>query len=252
MYFHEERLPHEEDTAPSSHDVNSENTEIETKTVRLTLTSRHNFPVGTYQTMSMFMDEDDEEYVGDDYDDGEDGDDYEESGMNLTSIIPDMNEEEPESEELRELLQRMDEYIAGLPDEEEEDEDDDTFVLKTLGTMRRKKDSLGREVIEIEYAEDESMDGTNTTLVYSPAQNDLISIHHGGSVMSCLVCERGVRHISTYVTPIMPFEIAVYTGHCDIDLTFEHGGFIELDYLIEMRGMDMQRTKMTVDVICLD
>lgn len=253
MHLHEERLPHEEDSTPSV-EINFENAEIETKTVRLTLTSHHDIPELAPRNMSMFLDgyDDDDEYTSDDeYDDDDDDDDAAEDD-NFGKRLPDVDESELDKDVLDELLKRIDEYIESLPDEEEEKEDENTFVLKTLGKMRRTRDSAGHEVIEIEYAEDESMDDTATTLVYSPTQNDLISIHHGGSVMSCLVCERGVRHISTYVTPIMPFELAIYTRNCDIDLTFEHGGFIELDYLVEMRGMDMQRTKMSVDVVCLD
>ena len=33
--------------------------------------------------------------------------------------------------------------------------------------------------------------------------------------------------------------------------TFEEGGSLELDYMVEIRGADMQRTQMTIDAIAL-
>ena len=118
--------------------------------------------------------------------------------------------------------------------------------------MRRTTDVNGSETIEIEYTEDDSMENTRTVIAFTPSQNDRVSIIHDGPVMSSLVCERGVRHISAYKTPIAPFEVAVYAKRCDADLTFERGGYIELDYLVELRGMDIQRTCMTIDAICFN
>lgn len=276
MNFREERLPHE-DAADSASDAKKDDG---AKTVRITITSHHDIPAHVEEQLSMFCNnaaEYDDDYDEEEYDDAEefeegiyrlyndlmseDGDDI---GENDNDDIEDdfdddddLDYEETELTEaqkakLEEMFRRVDDYIEHLS-EEERLKEENTTVLKSLGKMRRGKDNAGRETIEIVYDEDSSMDNANTTIVYTPSQNDLISIHHDGAgIMSCLVFERGVRHISSYVTPIMPLEMAVYTGHCDANLSFENGGCVELDYLVEFRGMDLQRTKISIDVVCLD
>lgn len=134
---------------------------------------------------------------------------------------------------------------------QESDDEDDVYVFRTLGEMKRQIKSDGREVIEIFYTEDEAMDDTDSVIVYDPLRPNAVSICRTGAVMSTLICEKGVRHISAYQTPFMPFEIAVYTKKCDGRFTFEHGGSIELDYIVEVRGADMQRTLMTIDVVVI-
>lgn len=132
-----------------------------------------------------------------------------------------------------------------------EEEDDDMYVFRTLGSMERKTAEDGHEVIEISYTEEDSMDDTGTVILYDPAKPGYAAIYHTGGVMSALICEKGVRHISAYQTPLMPFEVAVYTKKCDGGFTFDRGGSLELDYMVEIRGADMQRTIMTIDAVVL-
>ena len=105
-------------------------------------------------------------------------------------------------------------------------------------------------MIEIEYSEDESMDDTVTVISYDPKTPDMVTILHNGSVMSSLIYERRRRHISVYSTPIMPLEVAVYTRTLEGGFTAD-GGEMVLDYIVELRGMDVQRTVMKIraDVI---
>ena len=46
----------------------------------------------------------------------------------------------------------------------------------------------------------------------------------------------------------MPFETAVLAKKGDGNMTYEDGGDIDLDYLVELRGMDLQRTEMKLPV----
>ena len=241
MYIHDERLPGE-DIA---------NVPADTKTVRLTLTSQHILTRRLEPGMSMFGDVPagdgdfpegfspdaiaDFDAPYDDFDEG-DEDDFDENGDLLADA----------ANELYRRLEQLVEQISA----DDADAEDDTYVFKTLAQMRRTADADGNETIEIEYTEDDSMENTRTILAFTPAQNNRVSIIHDGPVMSSLVCERGVRHISAYKTPVMPFEVAVYAKRCDADFTYERGGYIELDYLVELRGMDIQRTRMTIDAIC--
>ncbi|MBQ8187840.1 MAG: DUF1934 domain-containing protein [Clostridia bacterium] len=244
MHIHEERLPGEDVTRTSADTA-------DTKTVRLTLTSRHILTRRLGPGMSMFGDaaSDNGEFpegfspeaianFDAPYDDEPYEDEYDEEAAEA-------------AEAADELYQKLEELVEQITAEDEESEDD-TYVFRTLGKMRRTTDVDGNETIEIEYTEDDSMENTRTVIAFTPSQNDRVSIIHDGPVMSSLVCERGVRHISVYKTPVMPFEVAVYAKRCDADLSFERGGYIELDYLVELRGMDIQRTCMTIDAICFN
>lgn len=126
--------------------------------------------------------------------------------------------------------------------------DDDSFVFETLGTIERVILEDGRRVVEVSYTEDESMDDTNTVIRYDSSKEGIVSIYHTGSVISALVCEEGVRHITVYQTPIAPFEIALYTKKCRGGFTYSMGGVMELDYIVELRGADLQRTILKIEV----
>ncbi len=240
MYIHDERLPGE-DIA---------NVPADAKTVRLTLTSQHILTRRLDPGMSMFGDLP-----------AEDGDFPEgfspEAIADFDAPYDDFADEEDfgEADEVAdaadELYRRLEQLVEQITADDENAEDD-TYVFKTLAQMRRTADVDGNETIEIEYTEDDSMENTRTILAFTPSQNNRVSIIHDGPVMSSLVCERGIRHISVYKTPVMPFEVAVYAKKCEADLTYERGGYIELDYLVELRGMDIQRTRMTIDAICFE
>ena len=166
------------------------------------------------------------------YDDDEDGDsDY-------------GDEDEPLSQ-IDELNRKIEEFIR-LLSPESEDENDDALVFETRGVIGKCVRD-GREVIEVSYTEDDSMDGTETVVRFDPRKSRAVTITHTGGVISTLVCEEGVRHITVYKTPVMPFEIAVYTKKCRGFMS-PYGGRIELDYMLELRGADLQRTVMTIEV----
>lgn len=157
----------------------------------------------------------------------------------------DGDEYEDELERVAELNRKLDELIKLISADSEED-DDDSIVFETRGTVERCERD-GRSVIEVRYTEDESMDGTETLIRFDRTRPHSALITHTGGVMSTLVLDEGVRHITVYETPIMPFEIAVYTKNCRGSLSFD-GGVLELDYMLELRGADLQRTVMTIEV----
>ena len=158
----------------------------------------------------------------------------------------DPDEENVSIEDIFEKLKELGDKLGAQADED----DDDVLVFRTLGSMERKVEN-GIEIIEISYAEEDSMDNTNTVIRCDPTKPNSVSVMHSGSVMSALICEQGARHISAYQTPIMPFEVAVYTKKCEGGFTFDCGGSLELDYMVEIRGANMQRTQMTIDAVVL-
>ena len=128
------------------------------------------------------------------------------------------------------------------------DEGDDAFVFQTEALLARQITPDGGVQFEISYQEADSMDDTSTVIRFAPSNPHEVVIFRTGDVISTLCCEKGRRHISSYETPIAPFEVAVFTKDCGGSLSYEKGGSIEVDYIIEIRGMNVQRTKMTIDV----
>ena len=80
-----------------------------------------------------------------------------------------------------------------------------------------------------------------------------LSIERSGTLMNTLICEKGRRHTSVYSSPMipMPLEACTYTRRCDTDLD-EEGGIIFLDYIIEIRGADVQRTTIRMNIVPLE
>jgi len=154
---------------------------------------------------------------------------------------------EADSDGSKDPLQMIEDLARFIAEQDnEEDEDDGAFVFKTLASMTRRTAPDGSEEIEIAYDEHDSLDKTRTVILYNPSKPGSVSIFHEGDVTSIIICEKGVRHFSAYNTPIMPFEIAVYGRKCDGGFTYEDGGELSIDYIIEIRGADVQRTIMRI------
>ena len=209
MKLENERLP--EETA----ETEDENTKI----VHLTITSRHITSVPDGEMMSLFTDADaaDDENADEDEDlqiCGEDG-----------------------------FEALSDEFFSRLTDEVTVGEEDDTYIFGVTGKLKK----AGDHTLELSYADNESLDGTFTVIRIDAAHPNMVTIMRNGGIVNTIVCEKGVRHISVYDTPVMPFQLAVYTKKCEGAITFEKGGVIELDYMVELRGTDIQRTMLKIE-----
>lgn len=142
---------------------------------------------------------------------------------------------EEESEELLEEELLEDGTQPKMPTEES-----DTYTFCTTAGM---KTECG--VVTITYEENT---GCTSEIIFDTGKPEMVTIHRTGGIMNTLVLEKGKRHISVYNTPIMPFETAVLAKKVDVNMTYEDGGDIALDYLVELRGMDLQRTEMKIHV----
>ena len=142
---------------------------------------------------------------------------------------------EEESEELLEEELLEEGTQPKMPTEES-----DTYTFCTTAGM---KTECG--VVTITYEENT---GCTSEIIFDTGKPEMVTIHRTGGLMNTLVLEKGKRHISVYNTPIMPFETAVLAKKVDVNMTYEDGGDIALDYLVELRGMDLQRTEMKIHV----
>jgi uncharacterized beta-barrel protein YwiB (DUF1934 family) len=146
--------------------------------------------------------------------------------------------------EMEQLIEDVDIIMPEqLPDEQEEE----ALEMVTQGLVRVRG---GR--VEIVYDEGElsGMEGSQTVISYAKGEPQTVSMIRTGAVSTALVFERGVRHLCTYDTPYMPFQIGVFA--LAVDNRLESEGIIVLDYLIEIRGAQAERCKMTMKVTKTD
>ena len=187
--------------------------------VRLKLTSRHVIPDMRVFGTTMGMPSTDLSLF-----------EEEEEGIDmLDRLLEEESEELLEEELLEEGTQPK------MPTEES-----DTYTFCTTAGM---KTECG--VVTITYEENT---GCTSEIIFDTGKPEMVTIHRTGGIMNTLVLEKGKRHISVYNTPIMPFETAVLAKKVDVNMTYEDGGDIALDYLVELRGMDLQRTEMKIHV----
>ena len=92
----------------------------------------------------------------------------------------------------------------------------------------------------------EGMLGVSTELKFNVNAPKHVSLVRTGEIESFMSFEEGKRHISVYNTGIMPFEICIYSKSVDNRLIDE--GYIEIVYLIEIKGASAQKTVFKMEV----
>lgn len=129
--------------------------------------------------------------------------------------------------------------LTALPDAEPE-----AVEINTVGRLSEEK---GR--IEISYEETEvtGMEGSTTAITYVKEQAGLVTMLREGVVSTALVFEEGKRHHCVYNTPFMPFQVCVHTLRVDNRLDTDK--LLELDYIVEIRGAQAERTKFRMELL---
>ena len=105
------------------------------------------------------------------------------------------------------------------------------------------------ERVTITYKEGElsGMEGTTTTVSFHKNDPALISMLRNGTVKTAMVFEKGRRHFCVYQTPIMPFEVCIYTR--SVTNLLENEGKLELGYTVELRGAQAEQTHFTMRLL---
>lgn len=103
-----------------------------------------------------------------------------------------------------------------------------------------------RVIIAYDESELTGMEGSHTQVGFERSQDGLVTMMRHGNVNTILVFEEGKRHICTYQTPYMPFEICVFTKK--VKNTLLQNGIIELDYIVEIRGAQAERTQFKIEI----
>ena len=128
-------------------------------------------------------------------------------------------------------------------DESGEENNDGTIELNSEGVLCVDDK---RAVISYDESELTGMEGSTTEVGFDLDNAGLVTMMRSGSVSTVLVFEAGKRHICTYQTEYMPFEICVNTK--DVQNTLFENGRIYLDYIVEIRGAQAERTLFTIEI----
>ena len=129
-----------------------------------------------------------------------------------------------------------------------EDIDPDTVELTTEGRMTIADD--GEIILEYHETELTGMAGARSTVTYRTADRGLVSMIRSGLVSTAMTFKAHHRAICTYETPYMPFQVGI---HClVVENRLLDGGTLVLDYIIEIRGADVQRTTIRMNVVSLE
>ena len=102
-------------------------------------------------------------------------------------------------------------------------------------------------IIVYEESELTGMEGSTTQVSFERSCPELITMMRHGTINTILVFEKGKRHICTYQTQYMPFEICVNTK--DVQNNLLESGKIDLDYIVEIRGAQAERTRFCIEII---
>lgn len=113
-------------------------------------------------------------------------------------------------------------------------------------TLYGEMDIIGSECI-LKYDEDtEGMGGVFTEIKFDTRKPQEVSIVRTGAIDSFMSFEKGKRHLCVYNTGIMPFEICIYSK--DVDNRLLTDGYLEITYLIEIKGACAQKTIFKMEI----
>ena len=116
--------------------------------------------------------------------------------------------------------------------------------INSVGELRIED---GRWDVRYDETEMTGMNGASTAVSFSEESVNSISMVREGSVSTVLLFEPNKRHHCVYNTPFMPFEVCVHTLHVDNKLDSE--GTLDLDYVVEIRGAQAERTKFNMQIL---
>jgi uncharacterized beta-barrel protein YwiB (DUF1934 family) len=99
----------------------------------------------------------------------------------------------------------------------------------------------------MEFLDEEGTVACETTVSFDVDDPLTVTVTRTGEVKSAIVLEKGKRHICSYETPYMPFEVCVVAKNVVNELTLA-GGRLLLDYAVEMRGGVAARSRVEITV----
>ena len=124
-------------------------------------------------------------------------------------------------------------------------DEEGTMETSLFGTLEKSGDDY-----TLRYEEEaEGMGGTFTEVKFNEKEPKMVTIVRTGALDSFMLFEEGKRNVSVYNTGIMPFEICIYTKSVDNSLLDD--GYLDITYLVEIKGASAQRTSLKMEIEAL-
>ena len=134
---------------------------------------------------------------------------------------------------------------------------EELFILETFSTMDEAgtmetvlygnvKIDDKSYTLTYEESEESGLGGVNAELKFMLDTPKEVSLSRDGMLKSYFYFEEKKRHLCVYNTGIMPFEICIYTRSVDNRLIED--GFIEIAYIIEIKGACAQKTILRMEI----
>ncbi len=127
---------------------------------------------------------------------------------------------------------------------EQEGEEEQTIEISTDGELSFEN---GTFLISYDESELTGMQGAHTVLEFAKETPEEVTMTRSGSASTSMIFKENARYMSTYETGIFPLEMCVSTKSVENSVG-ENGGVIVIDYTVEIHGVCMERTYLTVTV----
>ena len=103
--------------------------------------------------------------------------------------------------------------------------------------------------IYLTYREGElsGMGQTTTILSFDKREPNLITLTRSGAVRTAMIFEKGARHLSVYETPLMSFDLAIFTKSVQNTLMENNG--LHLLYTVELKGATPEENDFSLTVL---
>lgn len=125
-----------------------------------------------------------------------------------------------------------------------DDEKEEKIEISTEGVL-----SLEDGKLSVSYDETEltGMEGAHTVLEFTTEEPGAVTMTRSGSASTSMIFKENSRCMSTYETGVFPLEMCITTKSVENTLDM-NGGKIIIDYTVEIHGVCMERTYLTVTV----
>lgn len=107
----------------------------------------------------------------------------------------------------------------------------------------------GKTLIRYTESELSGMEGATTEISFCDEEPEVVMMNRGGFYTTSFLFKTAKRHICVYNTPIMSFDMGVYTK--EVKNRLLEDGFIVLDYVLEIRGAGAERNRLRISLLNL-
>lgn len=103
--------------------------------------------------------------------------------------------------------------------------------------------------VSIAYTEDESsgLSGSRVTISFLKNAPETVTMGRSGGVRTLLTFEENTRCYGVYETPIMRFDVCVYTEKAVNAI--ERDGTLTLDYAVELKGAEPEHVRLALTIL---